>query len=44
MAIMRDRADIQAPGMAYHCNEPGWFRVTFTIARDDLLVCLLSGS
>ena len=24
--------------MAYHCNEPGWFRVTFTIARDDLLV------
>lgn len=28
----------QAPGSAYHSTVPGWFRVTFSVARDDLLV------
>lgn len=28
----------QAPGTAYHYDKPGWYRVTFSIARDNLLV------
>lgn len=30
----------QAPGNAYHCTTAGWFRVTFSVARDDLEVGL----
>jgi 1-aminocyclopropane-1-carboxylate synthase len=30
----------QAPGNAYHNTTYGWFRVTFSVARDDLLVGL----
>jgi 1-aminocyclopropane-1-carboxylate synthase len=30
----------QAPGNAYHNPTYGWFRVTFSVARDDLLVGL----
>ncbi|KAI9635941.1 pyridoxal phosphate-dependent transferase [Dioszegia hungarica] len=29
-----------APGTAYHYDKPGWYRVTFSIARDNLLVGL----
>ncbi|OWZ30063.1 hypothetical protein C356_06044 [Cryptococcus neoformans c45] len=29
-----------APGSAYHYHIPGWYRVTFSVARDNLLVGL----
>lgn len=30
----------QAPGSAYHNDEPGWFRVTFSVKRANLVVGL----
>jgi hypothetical protein len=30
----------QAPGTAYHNPSAGWYRVTFSIAQDDLAVGL----
>lgn len=26
-----------APGSAYHCTTPGWFRITFSVAKSNLL-------
>ena len=36
---MDDRVP-QAPGTAYHNNKAGWYRVTFSVARGNLVVGL----
>ena len=29
---------MQAPGTAYHNSTAGWYRITFSVSRDNLLV------